>query len=155
MILKSGNGDPDRTVWMHGCAGLSGHSLPAQGPFSCVEHHITRHNVRKRTFMFHQRILKSVGAFAQSDQNLRCSLKKRHLLISIKRPVNAQADLNLCWAFSDVATPTFILGKSVTVFRTCTGNYFIVYNIVNPRFNDNICFQRCCHLNEFAVVKTH
>ena len=24
---------------------------------------------------------------------------------------------------------------------------------VNPRYNDNICSQKCCHYNEFAVVK--
>ena len=78
------------------------------------------------------------------------------MLISKIRPVNAQADLNLCWAhMSKVTNLTFILGKSVTVSRTCTGKYFIAYNIMNSRFNDNICFQRCCHLNEFAVVKTH
>ena len=24
---------------------------------------------------------------------------------------------------------------------------------VNPRYNDRICSQRCCHYNEFAIVK--
>ena len=31
--------------------------------------------------------------------------------------------------------------------------FFWSIHAVNPRYNDRICYQRCCHYNEFAVVK--
>ena len=34
----------------------------------------------------------------------------------------------------------------------CYAYEYYIY-IVNPRYNDSICFQRRCHLREFAVIK--
>ena len=35
--------------------------------------------------------------------------------------------------------------------RSIVATYRI--NTVNPRYNDSICSQRCCHYNEFAALK--
>ena len=46
---------------------------------------------------------------------------------------------------NDRMSMDFLLFLNVTASAvTCT---------VNPRYNDSICSQSCCHLNEFAVVK--
>ena len=34
---------------------------------------------------------------------------------------------------------------------------FVMLNVitVNPRYNDSICSEKCCHYNEFAALKNH
>ena len=35
----------------------------------------------------------------------------------------------------------------------CDARSVFIVSTGNPRYNDRICSQRCCHYNEFAVVK--
>ena len=41
----------------------------------------------------------------------------------------------------------------IAVFRDCDIYWVSSLDTVNPRYKDRICFQRCCHYNDFAVVK--
>ena len=47
-------------------------------------------------------------------------------------------------------TGVFLSSTTVKCFSVL---YHSVVDTASPRYNDSICFQRCCHLNEFTVVK--
>ena len=47
----------------------------------------------------------------------------------------------------------FRIMSALTSASIWNGTLKFTDGTVNPRYNDSICSQRCCHLNEFAVVQ--